>query len=471
MPPHESNLEDNGTDRFGMRCFGTGEGTGSVRNQTGKLLNLLGDDRLLDRLVSLVRADLFRLALAIFLSLALAEHVAVRPVRGALPSVEELLLLGKVLGRNLRRGCKARVDDGADLVAHREGGVVHRPRVPQYQVARLGLHLVLRAAALLEPLDLLLVECVKVAVHVRREEALLLGQLLEELFKQRRRSLHHDQSTVLRSRVVQVQDTLHASQTLPVRTLVTVRPWLEGKVFAARQADVERVKADEQLVRTVELGERLDHGRLAASLPHETLVRSAVVEEHRLEALRQVRRLKCDTAREAGGSGCFDACARAAAWWSAVSSPTLWACKPSSLALCFELCRQDPDFACRPTVKGDPSVEQHGSTKSSLGKQQAGDGEISVEPPLSVLGRGERSPAVEARIGPLHHGKGPESRKAVEQGEPFLRNTPSSRMSEPKRVEAKTPLDRFEHAEHSWGGTPKALNPQQPTYKPLTADR
>lgn len=135
------------------------------------------------------------------------------PVGGAHIVLKAVLLSleGVRLGKLARR--HADVLHVADLLALGELGVVHGARVPEHKVSRLHVDLDELAAALLEPLHVLLAKEEEVhELELRRRGVLVVeafALLREELVKELGGALHQHQAAILGAVGCVVKETLH----------------------------------------------------------------------------------------------------------------------------------------------------------------------------------------------------------------------------------------------------------------------
>lgn len=119
------------------------------------------------------------------------------------------------------------------------------PAVPKDDVSGMSLNLLPLASSVVEPLHLLLVEVVAVPLGPAAFGRLVLV-CLEELGVQRERSLENHQTTVVRSILVEVHDTLDAVLESSERALVHMWPWLSVDigVLVEGEGDVDTVDRD-----------------------------------------------------------------------------------------------------------------------------------------------------------------------------------------------------------------------------------
>ncbi|KAI3478210.1 hypothetical protein L1887_59883 [Cichorium endivia] len=208
---------------------------------------------LLERLAAVLGADL---AVTHGFVLGRAD-VAVRPVGGADPVLEALLLGLESLVVGESPGCHADVLDVADLVALGEARIVHGARVPEDKVT--GLHVALDhlAAALLEPLDVLLAE--KEEVHVLelgRGGVFVVGRVTlvgKELVEELGGAAHEHEAAVVGTVGGIVEQTLHSLHTLALRVLVAVGPRAPVEVVGGPGGRVILVKAQLEVLEPLDL--------------------------------------------------------------------------------------------------------------------------------------------------------------------------------------------------------------------------
>lgn len=225
-------------------------------------------------------------------------RLPVRPVCGSLPCPEELSLQVQVLLLCELRGSHADVLHVSDEVSLREACVVHGTGVPKDKVTGVHVDLDHLAAALLEPLDVLLLEDEEVTEVLLLWGlvlvVVLLAGLLEELVEELAGALHDDEATVIGAVGLVVQETLNTLHALTLGRLVTVGPRGPGKVLLARQCDVLAVERHGELLGPPELLEDIDHLRLCAGFPDVLLVVGCVSEIHAtLEGHGKVVRSPC----------------------------------------------------------------------------------------------------------------------------------------------------------------------------------
>ena len=202
----------------------------------------------------------------------------------ALPCLEQLGLQVHVFLLRELPGSHADVLHMSDEVSLGEACVVHGTRVPQDKVTRLKVDLDHLAAALLEPLDVFLLEDEEIAEVLLLWGlvlvVVLLASLLEELVEELARALHDDEAAVLGSVGLVVQETLDTLHALALGRLVAVGPGRPGKVLLARQRDILAIEGDDELIGLPELLEYINNFGLCASFPDVLLVVGSVAEVH-----------------------------------------------------------------------------------------------------------------------------------------------------------------------------------------------
>lgn len=129
--------------------------------------------------------------------------------------------------------------------------------VPEYQITGLCTDFDSLAAFALEPLDIFFGEPEPVCRAPRLLAILVRGEIL---FTERARTLHHNQSAVVRAIGGEVEQPLDALEALAQRALVDVRPGAYGRSIRRRQCQIHAIKRDEQLVCSPDLGECVDDG-------------------------------------------------------------------------------------------------------------------------------------------------------------------------------------------------------------------
>ena len=101
-------------------------------------------------------------------------------------------------------------------------------------------------------------------------------------------SLQDHESSVVRSVLSEVGDTLDAVEELPVGALVDVGPRLEDALgsgcLGEGDREVDGVERDEELVGAPDVSERLDHARLLANVPGELLLADSEAEDGRTKS-------------------------------------------------------------------------------------------------------------------------------------------------------------------------------------------
>lgn len=92
--------------------------------------------------------------------------------------------------------------------------------------------------------------------------------LFEELVKERRGTLHYNESTVIGARVREIDNALDTDQTFAFGRLVAVGPGLRivGAYNGLREGDVHCVEGDDELVGAPEFGEGSNDVWLAVAM-------------------------------------------------------------------------------------------------------------------------------------------------------------------------------------------------------------
>jgi hypothetical protein len=125
--------------------------------------------------------------------------------------------------------CHAHILNMSDEISLREAGVVHGAGIPKHQITRLEVDFDHLAAAFLEPLDIFLFEDEQVAELFALRWLILVVVLLpglgEELVEKLARPLHDNQTTILGTVWLIVQQSLDTLHALAKGILITVRPW------------------------------------------------------------------------------------------------------------------------------------------------------------------------------------------------------------------------------------------------------
>lgn len=145
-----------------------------------------------------------------------------------------------------------RTDYAPRLVRLRQHVPMHRPTIPNDEVAWVDTHFDLLGTSLFEPRNLLGIKAVPIIRHSAPFGFLLHAMSLEESLGQLLRALQHHKAAVLWSIRREVDDALGALQTLQVRILVHVRPGCRGQPLALRkrQSVIDAIERGQQLLRT-----------------------------------------------------------------------------------------------------------------------------------------------------------------------------------------------------------------------------